>query len=81
MQVIHQDDVSIPLTTDPTHSDFGDSSEGSMSAGTNAQPSTSGSNYPACNEHVDTTENANTMPVVSSQGLTPNVRSPCTRRH
>ena len=47
------DDVSIPLTTDPTHSDFGDSSEVTMPAGTNAQPSTSGSNYPACNEHVD----------------------------
>ena len=76
------DDVSIPLTTDPTHSDFGDSSEVSMSAGTNAQPSTSGSNYPACNEHVDTTESTNTMPVVSSQGsLTPDVRTPRTRRH
>ena len=74
------DDVSIPLATEPTHSDFGDSSEVSMSTGTNAQPSTSGSNYPACNEHVDTTENS--MPVVSSQSsLSPDVRNSRTRRH
>ena len=78
------DDISIPLPTNPTHSVFGNSSEVSMSAGTNVQPSAPGSNYPPCNEHVDTTGDAENMPVVSSQGsITADIHSPRTqwRRH
>ena len=73
------DDVSIPISTNPTHSDFGDSSVISMSAGTNAHPSPPGSVNPACNEYVNTTGDTNTMPVGSSQdSIAPDVCSPRT---